>query len=127
MKKTPQLINTSTQSLYKLKFPVVFHSPAGWTKEVESEEEGFDASPFDGLSEWQGGEIRDAERRRFKVKRAYRGWPRSAIGLWLCRLLNNVIFVAFDVVEIPAGSRNQTMAQPGIAPDAGHDVPHRRA
>jgi hypothetical protein len=84
-----------------LKFPVIAFSPAGWVKEVSEDEQFFDASPDDDLSEWQGMEIYDASGRKFRVKKAFIAWPRRSWSLWLCRLLNESIYVDF-VFEDPA-------------------------
>jgi hypothetical protein len=87
-----------------LMFPVVAVSPAGWIKEAGDRSELTEVSPRDDLIEWGGTEIYDFSGRKFSTKAAYRSWPRSKLGLWLCRFANQSVHVGFHLDEPTATS-----------------------
>ncbi len=78
-------------------YPVIAFSKAGWVKEVESESEGFDASPDDNLSEWQNMVIYDSSGKKFHVKNAYLDRHGHTWRLWLNRLFKQSVYVEFDI------------------------------
>ena len=83
----------------KLRFPVVAVSRAGWTKTADEVGDLTDASPDDDLRDWQGMEIYDSAGQRFVAQRAFRGWPRSSFGAFVCLLMRHAIHVALELDE----------------------------
>src|SRR6201988_3893768 len=80
-------------------FPVVAFSPRGWRKTAEYLDELVDAAPSDYLRNWQGLTIYDSAGRRYVARRAYRAWPKSRLGAYLCRLFRHSVYVEFDLAE----------------------------
>ena len=81
----------------QLEFPVIAFSRAGWSKEAVTASDLCDASPDDSLDEWQRLQIYDSAGRHFTAIRAFREWPRTLIGRWLCKLFGNSIRVGFEL------------------------------
>jgi len=83
----------------ELLYPVIAFSPTGWAKEAASIADLTDASPNDDLRDWQGLVIYDAAGYRRVARRAFRLWPRSELGVRLCRLVRHSIHVGFELTE----------------------------
>src|SRR5687768_4546592 len=83
----------------KPRFPVVAVSRAGWVKAADEVDDLTDASPNDDLGDWQGMEIYDSAGRRFVAQRAFRGWPKSSFGAFICLLMRNAIHIALELDE----------------------------
>lgn len=77
-------------------FPVVAFSQAGWSKTASELGDLTDASPDHPLDDWQQLEIYDCSGQRYRARRAFRAWPESRFGHWLCRLVGNCIHVGFE-------------------------------
>jgi hypothetical protein len=108
----------------KLTVPVVAVSRAGWTKTAEQLQDLTVASPDDDLSEWQGMEIYDSAGQHFRARRAFRGWPESEAGAFICRGAGNAIHVAFELDEGTSVSV-QTLGERLAALALGVTIPER--
>lgn len=78
-------------------FPAVAVSPAGWVMAGNSLEEITRAAPSDDLQQWQGLRVFDAAGNAYLASRVERCWQLSRIGLALCRLMNQSIFVRLEL------------------------------
>ena len=92
-------------------FPAILLSEAGWLKSGESLRELSDASPSDDLTEWQSLRVFDAGGNCFRARRVFREWPRSRIGLLLCRLTNQSISVRMELEEVEAVKLSELVSQ----------------
>jgi len=81
----------------QLEFPVIAFSRSGWWKEAATPADLCDASHDDPLDDWQGLQIYDSAGRGFTAVRAFREWPRTLLGRWLCRCIDNCVRVGFDL------------------------------
>lgn len=84
------------EALPAIQYPAILISSAGWHKTADEPTDLLDASPGDDLAEWQDAEILDASGHRYRARRAFRGWPRSSLGVALCRLLGHCVYVQFE-------------------------------
>lgn len=75
---------------------MVVFSLAGWRKYANSIDDLTGVSPDDALEDWQAVDICDSSGNLFRSRRAYRVWPVSSIGAFMCKWINHVIYIDFD-------------------------------
>jgi len=92
-------------------FPAILLSEAGWLKSGESLRELSDASPTDDLTDWQNLRVFDAGGNCFRARRVFREWPRSRIGVFLCRLTNQSIMVGMELEEVEVAELSELVFQ----------------
>lgn len=97
-----------------IRFPAIALSRAGWVKTGASLEELTDASPADDLSEWQQMRIVDSTGATYLSTRTFRAWPVTRGGMLLCKLLNNAIYVGFDLELVEPIALAELLDTPAI-------------
>lgn len=114
---------TATSS--DIRFPAMLISATGWHKTADDPGELLDASPDDELSDWHRVEILDASGRLFIASRAFRGYPKSALGALLCRVVGHCIYVEFEFASVEHMSLgdfvNRVREYESLPPDAEWD------
>lgn len=83
-------------------------------KTGSSLEELTDASPADDLFEWQQMRIVDSSGATYISKRTFRAWPATRGGMLLCKLINNAIYVGFDLERVEPISLAELLDTPAI-------------